>query len=110
MIGKKITSVPPIIGALSAFEMMKDAALGKDVSGRATALTDEWDDITVDTCIPTDTGVWETGIERKSIEGKWVIVSQYENTEEAQVGHNKWVELLKKNPKSKLTDINNWNL
>ena len=84
---------------------IKDAILGKDVSGRATAKTDEWDGITVDTCIPADTHVWETGVNRTKIEGKWIIVSQYENENEADKGHKSWVALLKKNPKAKITDI-----
>lgn len=110
MKGKKVTSVNPLIGALGALEMLKDQALGKDVSGRPTAMTDEIGDITVDTCVPSDTGVWETGIKRVSIEGKWIIVSQYETEEEAREGHKGWVELMKKDPVCELKDIDMWNL
>jgi len=109
-IGKKVTSVNPLIGALSVVDMIKDNALGKDVSGRDKALTDEIGDITIDTCIPSDTGVWETGILRQSVEGKWVIVSQYESSEEAKKGHNQWVNLMKEEPTCELKDIDNWNL
>lgn len=109
-IGKRVTSVAPLIGALSALEMMKDQALGKDVSGRDTAMTDKIGDITIDTCVPSDTGVWETGIKRDSVERKWVIVSQYESDEEAERGHKQWVKLMEEKPKCKLKDVNMWNL
>ncbi len=110
MKGERITSVNPLVGALSAFEMMKDQALGKDVSGRATSLTDELEGITVDTCCPSDTCVWETGIKREKIEGEWVIVSQYVDKEKATKGHKQWVELMKLTPDCKLKDIDMWNL
>ena len=108
--GRKITSVNPLMGALGAFEMTKDQALGKDVSGRKTALTDKVGDITIDTCIPSDTGIWETGIKRESVEGAWVIVSQYESDKEAEKGHKQWVKLMKEEPECELKDINMWNL
>lgn len=107
---KKVTSIHPLVGALSFMESLKDSMLGKDVSGRATSLTDELGDITIDTCLPSNTGVWETGIKRDSIEGKWIIVSQYESDEEATREHKKWVELMKQEPTCDLKDINNWNL
>lgn len=109
-IGKKVTSVNPMMGALSFFGTMKDQALGKDVSGRATAMTDKIGDITVDTCIPDDTGVWETGIRREAVEGEWIIVSQYESDEEAEEEHKKWVALMKEEPTCELKDLNNWNI
>lgn len=106
--GKRVTSVNPLMGAVGALEMMKDQALGKDVSGRDTAMTDEVGNITIDTCIPSDTGVWEPGIERG--EDAWVIVSQYETDKEAEKGHKQWVELMREKPTCKLKDINMWNL
>ena len=84
--------------------------LGKDVPGRDMALTDELEGISIDTCCAFDTGVWETGILREKVEGKWVIVSQYETKEEAEEGHKGWVELMKTDPACKLVDINMWNL
>jgi len=110
MKGKLIKSVNPLVGALSTLEMMKDQVLGKDVSGRDTALQDVVGNITIDTCCPSDTHIWETGIDRPSIEGKWVIVSQYKGAEEAKKGHQVWVNLMRENPNSKLRDINMWNL
>jgi len=58
----------------------------------------------IDTCFAIDTGEWETGIEP---EGKsWVIVEQYGTSKEnATIGHNKWVDLLTKNPKTKLKEV-----
>lgn len=109
-IGKRVTSMNPLVGAMGALEMMKDQALGKEVSGRDTAMADEMGDITIDTCIPSDTGVWETGIKRKSVEGEWVIVSQYDSDKEAKEGHEQWVKLMKEKPTCKLKDINMWNL
>jgi len=110
MKGRKITSLPPIVGALGAFEMLKDSALGKDVSNRPTALTDKVGDITIDTCAPADTDVWETGIKRESVEGKWVIVSQYETAEQARRGHKGWLKLVTDDPACELKDIDMWNL
>ena len=107
MKGERVTSVNPLIGALGALEMLKDSALGKDVSGRTTAMTDEVGEIVVDTCIPSDTDVWETGIKR---DGVWIIVSQYQTDEKAEKGHKGWVKLVTENPICKLIDINNWNL
>jgi len=108
-VGKKVTSVHPLIGALGVLEVMKDIALGKDI-GRNTAMTDKIGDITVDTCVPSDTEIWETGILRKSVESKWVIVSQYESDGEAKKGHKQWVDLMKGEPNCELKDIDNWNL
>ena len=110
-VGRKITSVNPLEGALSALSFMKDQALGMDTSGRDRgAMREELDGIVIDTCIPSDTNVWETGINRESVEGKWVIVSQYESDEEAEKGHKQWVELMKEEPGCELKDIDNWNL
>lgn len=108
--GKRVTSINPLVGTLTTLEMMKDQILGKDVSGRATALTDEIGDITIDTCVPSDTGVWETGIKRESVEGAWVIVGQYKTDDEASKGHKQWVKLMKEDPTCGLKDINMWGL
>jgi hypothetical protein len=109
MKGKKITSVNPMEGTMGFLSIL--ASGGDNSAVRATAINTKLDGgITVDTCCASDTGVWETGIRRESIEGKWVIVSQYENAEEAQKGHAEWVKLLKEAPKAELKDINMWNL
>ena len=109
-VGKRVTSINPMGGVLATLGMMKGQAIGKDVSGRDTAMTDEIGNIIVDTCVPSDTNVWETGIKRESVEGKWVIVSQYILDEEAKEGHKRWVELMKREPACKLKDIDMWNL
>lgn len=66
--------------------------------------------ITVDTALPKDTMVWETGIKRMEIEGKWVIVEQYPDKESAQIGHKRWVEQMTEYPDYPLKDIDTWNL
>ena len=67
-------------------------------------------DITVDTVCAPDSGLWETGIERLGIEGKWIIVEQYPNRDEAEKGHSKWVELMTSQPDAPLKDIDLWSL
>ncbi len=110
MEGKKITSVDPFTGAIGTLELLRNQVLGKDVSNSDTALRNEIGDITVDTCLATDTGLWETGIYRESVEGRWVIVSQYESQEEAEKDHEGWLKLITNNPTCELTDIDMWNL
>lgn len=109
-LGKRISSVHPLEGALSFLGTLEDAFSGKDTSGRDTAMTDKVEDITIDTCIPKDTGIWETGILRESIEGKWIIVGQYKSDKEAKKGHKQWVEYMKEEPACELEDINLWNI
>ena len=84
------------------FSTMKMIALGGN-SARKEPLTDEWDNIIVDTCEAADTYFWETGIKRDS--KSWVIVEQYENEVKAKEGHDGWVTLLKKNPDEEIFDI-----
>lgn len=103
---KKVTSVHPVAGALGFFSVLPQDW----EDSRQDVFTDELDGITVDTCCPTDTQVWETGVKRENIEGKWVIVSQHNSREEAEQEHKKWVEYLKENPTCELKDIDNWNL
>ena len=57
----------------------------------------------IDTCCPSDTGVWETGIRRGT--ESWVIVTQYHSRSMAEVGHKEWVEALTKTPALKLKSI-----
>jgi len=68
---------------------------------RETALTDSIGNQTIDTCYAPDTQKWETGIER---DGKWIIVEQYGDEEEARKGHNKWVKKIKHSPKMPLKE------
>ena len=67
-------------------------------------------DITIDTCISSDFCLPETGIRRESIEGKWIVVEQYETIDTANIGHDKWVALIKQSPTIPLHDIDLWNL
>ncbi len=69
--------------------------------------TDELEEVTIDTCFPSDTHIWETGIER---DGEWTIVEQYESKEAAIAGHAHWVEVIMalrslKHHKKKLVDL-----
>lgn len=78
---------------------------------RSEALTTKVNqDITIDTCLPRDTGLWETGIKRLRIEGEWIIIEQYPNKESARIGHEKWVGILKEYPDFPLKDINLWSI
>ena len=70
-------------------------------------ITTKLPNITVDTSLPEDTQIWETGIK---IEGKWLIVEQYPDKEAAQIGHKKWVGLLTEYPDFPLKDIDMWSL
>jgi len=56
----------------------------------------EKDDIIVSTAFVTDTGFdYETAVSHPQYNsGKFIIVEQYETEEEAQIGHNKWVNLM----------------
>ncbi|GAG33274.1 unnamed protein product [marine sediment metagenome] len=61
----------------------------------------------VDTCVAFDTGTWETGISQDK-EENWTIAEQYKDRDEAKIGHEKWVKLLKEKPNVELEDINVW--
>jgi len=69
---------------------------------RKKAYTTKIGNITIDTVKPSDTLVWETGIRKR---GKWTIVEQYPNKAKAEIGHYKWVESIRTDPKMPLTDI-----
>lgn len=102
--------IDPLSGMFSTFSAMKDKAIGMPIPGRDDVLNDSWDDITVDTCAAFDTMEWETGVLRLKTEDKWFIVEQYVSKDQAKVGHQKWVDQLKKNPKIELKDIDLWGL
>lgn len=102
-----VKRINAIEGGLSTFEAVANNIIrGYEPEFRKDVFSDVIGDITIDTVKAFDTGMWETGIERKNIEGKWVIVEQYESREDAQKGHDNWVELMRKTPKVKLEDIN----
>lgn len=66
--------------------------------------------VTIDTSLPKDTGIYETGIHRLPDFPNWCIVEQYETEEEALAGHEKWVALITKDPDAHLVDIDLWGL
>jgi len=103
--GKKVKRINPIEGIVSTLQTM---ALGGQNPYRETnkVFRTEENGWIVDTCIAHDTGTWETGILPK--DSKWVIVEQYEDEQEAQIGHDKWVKLMRENPNTELEDINVW--
>jgi hypothetical protein len=99
--------VNPPVGIISTFEAQKDQILGNDY-WRDGKLTDEFDNIVVDTVMTTfDTGMPETGISQDYGEN-WIIVEQYETKEEATIGHASWVKKMKEDPNQKLKDIGLW--
>jgi len=68
----------------------------------------EKDDLIIDTCAVTDSDEpYETGIEYpKYNNGEWVIVEMYNSKEEAEKGHQKWIEKMTgKNPPKELKDV-----
>ncbi len=98
---KKINALE---GVFSTFSAMAD----QTKPDRRDFFRDELGNIIVDTVEAFDTGMWETGIQRK---GKnWIIVEQYESRNQAGEGHEKWVKNMKENPKMKLKDIDLWDI
>ena len=96
--------VDPLTGVLSYLKSLTSGNPYPDEQ-----ITDNVSDsITVDTSLPKDTMIWETGIKRLNIEGKWVIVEQYEDRGHAEKGHQTWVKLMTKKPDYPLKDIDMW--
>ena len=62
-------------------------------TGRKDFLRDSVGKMVVDTCVPSDTGLWETGVTKP--DGEWIIVEDYLNAEEAKAGHAAWVQHVK---------------
>jgi len=102
---RKIT---PIEGMLRTLEATKELAIGNTLEGRDDVFNTELyeGDIIIDTCCAFDTHTWETGICKKN--GHFIIVEQYNNRNEAVIGHNKWVEKMTQDKKQHLEDINVW--
>jgi hypothetical protein len=95
--------VNPFIGTLDFFGAMARGEHSSDVH------TTNIGDTVIDTCLPPDTRIYETGIHRK-IEGKWLIVEQYPDGDTAKAGHKKWVKIITEYPDFPLKDIDNWGL
>ncbi len=107
--------VDPITGFFNFLDTLKECSLdpkGAYEKNRATSTNTKLHNstITVDTCYTADTKLYETGIRRVDIEGKWVIVEQYPNANEAEKGHAKWVKILTEYPDYPLKDIDQWSL
>ena len=67
----------------------------------------EGNELLVDTCRVSDsTQPFETAVAHPTYnKGKIVIVEQYDTVEDAQAGHDKWVDLMTNNPPTVLHDV-----
>jgi len=104
---KKIKGIDPFTGVFATMGQAVNLAMGGTVPGRDDVLRTE-EGYIVDTCVAFDTGIWETGICPE--DGKWIIVEQYHNRADAVIGHAKWAEFMKENPKRELKDIKIWEM
>jgi len=73
---------------------------------RAVA-TYEQDGLFVDTCAVSDSSKpYETAVAHPAYNNnKIVIVELYDTKEQAQAGHDKWVDIMLHNPPRQLTDV-----
>lgn len=64
-------------------------------------------DAVIDTCAVNDsTQPYETAIKCSHYNnGEWVVVEQYDSKEEAQKGHERWVQVFKSSLPTKLIDV-----
>jgi hypothetical protein len=69
----------------------------------------ESDDLVIDTCFVTDGAHdYETAIRSPLYNNnKWVIVEAYDTKDEAQKGHDNWVDTMTNNPPDKLVECLN---
>ncbi len=69
----------------------------------------EEDDFTVSTCEVTDSSQpFETAVCCKQLnDNRWIIVEMYDDTEEAELGHEKWIKHMQTTPRKdlKLKDV-----
>src|SRR3990167_9952930 len=66
--------------------------------------------MTIDTCRVTDgSRPYDTGIQHPNYgDGSWIIVEAYDTKDEAQIGHDKWVDTMTNSSLPKeLKDCNN---
>lgn len=66
--------------------------------------------IVIDTCRPTDTSRWETGIKQN---GEWYVAEDYDSVKKAEEGHKEWVRVMAENPSYDLSTqdqefLNKW--
>lgn len=69
----------------------------------------EFDDLIIDTALVNDGNQpYETGIKSPLYNNnEWVIVEAYDTKEQAQEGHNRWVETMLHNPPEELVECTN---
>jgi len=96
--------VSPMEGLLNSLSAMANGTLAP----KERFNTEVGRHIVVDTCLPGDTRIWETGIERNG--EPWIIVEQYPDKDAASKGHNHWVKLMTEEPDCSLQDIDLWSL
>lgn len=105
--------INPIDGVFDTLSAMRDLIVGgpDSVPGRHDVLRDEFDGMIVDTCAAFDTGEWETGVMRKHVDGgRCQIAEQHESREQAEIGHKKWVDLLKANRDADVPKLILWDI
>ena len=95
---KKINAVEGIVKTMETMSGITNI-------DRTDVFRDKIGKVIVDTVEAFDTKEWETGILQS---GDWIIVQQYENQDEASIGHKKWLKKMKENPKRKLKSIQVW--
>lgn len=69
---------------------------GDDYEDRLVENTKQGD-YEIDTCFCNDTNKYETGISK--LKNDWIIVEEYNTKCDASIGHKKWVEFTKAEPK-----------
>ncbi len=94
-------------GVSATLDMMHQALVLGELPHRRDAITTVVGDQTVDTCRPPDTDEWETGVQRG---GEWFIVEQYATRDEAESGHQRWVEAITATPAMELPNLDIWGL
>ena len=87
--------------------MLSSTFSGELAICRSGALTYEQDNLYVDTCLCSDTRMWETAIADKCYrsDGNLIIVEEYTSKDSAEKGHKKWLKLMTKNPPKELVDV-----
>lgn len=103
---KKIKKVNAIKGISATLLAMREMADNGSLKGRDDVFRTKLHGIVIDTCSAFDTGLWETAIQKSG--GSCHIAEQYENREQAETGHAKWVELLKHDPNAKIPSLMLW--
>ena len=76
--------------------------LAKSITGYENPYRENKDDVLryeannliIDTCIAYDTDLWETGLNDSRYYDNWIIIEQYQDKEEAKIGHDKWVKIF----------------